>query len=62
MELSAKARAAFYRDMARATQDLADRCEDLDFLRAYVELAARWLRLAAEAEAEAEADSSTDPR
>ncbi|MDB5450668.1 MAG: hypothetical protein JWQ52_1796 [Phenylobacterium sp.] len=60
MELSSKARAVFYRDMARATQDLADRCEDLDFLRAYVELAARWLRLAAEAEAEA--DSSTDPR
>ncbi|WP_279386490.1 hypothetical protein [Phenylobacterium hankyongense] len=42
--------------MARATQDLADRCEDLEFLRAYVDLAARWLRLAAEVEAEASTD------
>ena len=33
-------------DMARATQAIADWCEDRDMLEAYVELAARWLRMA----------------
>jgi hypothetical protein len=32
--------------MADATYALADRCEDPEMLRGYVELAARWIRMA----------------
>ncbi len=42
-------RHARYLDLAQATYDLAERCEDLDLLRDYMELAARCLRLAEEA-------------
>jgi len=34
--------------MAEATQAVADWCEDLDMLRAYIELAARWVKMANE--------------
>jgi hypothetical protein len=38
-------------DMAHATYTIAERCEDADMLGRYLELAARWMRLADTADA-----------
>lgn len=39
----------FCHEMAGATYDLAERCDDATFIRAYLDIAARWLQLAHEA-------------
>jgi hypothetical protein len=47
MDLDAKRRwEAHCHRMAEATHAIADWCEDLDMMGAYLELAARWLRMA----------------
>jgi hypothetical protein len=48
-EMARRQRADHYLALAHATYDLADRCDDLDMLRGYADVAGRWLRMADEA-------------
>jgi hypothetical protein len=45
---------AHYFAMAHATYDLAEQCEDLEMLAAYLQLAAKWLGMAQRALSDAQ--------